>query len=339
MVLKVCRSTMMSFSKLLELIVYKIEYDVRSVYFCNHMMSLANGLTIVECDFDMTKLYDAAVRHGLIDVYVAHEAINLAAYYFKNIDPDFKNDMEKFQKYPSHKENFDFARRATYDDMLAWEAEESRSPPLRRSPSIPRVKGTQDLVARNLFQDFLHSESLDDPYEFSETDFLENLYGPGVVALDVGVGTSQPYFWTQDGVMKLTNVDNYLHPKEGMLEDGESTSKKYCGTSVHPRHGRRVSQMKKSPRLNFGRRGSTFRKHKVCSFFSCLRKHKGEKRHESTFLKWFLVDGRLEVNVIALDAKIFTRNQTMIPRYMIRESLIHCSLWSRLHAMIKTFPC
>ncbi|GJW85592.1 hypothetical protein Tco_0158737 [Tanacetum coccineum] len=50
--------------------------------------SLEEGLTIVEGDGDMNKMYDMGEKYGLIDLYICHIPKNLAFYYYKNLTFD-----------------------------------------------------------------------------------------------------------------------------------------------------------------------------------------------------------------------------------------------------------
>ncbi|GJR63733.1 hypothetical protein Tco_1505895 [Tanacetum coccineum] len=63
--------------------------------------SLEEGLTILEGDGDMNKLYDIAEKYGLINLYIAHLPKNLTEYYFKKLTLD-ASDEEVKSKLKSH---------------------------------------------------------------------------------------------------------------------------------------------------------------------------------------------------------------------------------------------
>ncbi|GKB30826.1 hypothetical protein Tco_0870227, partial [Tanacetum coccineum] len=64
--LKLSKLTRMSFSKLLDMLSYKLECEICGVFYSTPRSSLEEGLTIVEDDFDMNKMYDM----GDEDVFV-----------------------------------------------------------------------------------------------------------------------------------------------------------------------------------------------------------------------------------------------------------------------------
>ncbi|GKD62535.1 hypothetical protein Tco_1300044 [Tanacetum coccineum] len=77
------------------MIVYKLECEIRGLFYCIPRNSLEIGLTIVEGDPDIKKMYDMAEMYGLINLYIAHVPKNLAAYYFRNLSfDDYHEDIQ-----------------------------------------------------------------------------------------------------------------------------------------------------------------------------------------------------------------------------------------------------
>ncbi|GJY40749.1 hypothetical protein Tco_0428019 [Tanacetum coccineum] len=99
--LKLSKSNMMIFSKMLDMLSYKLEYEIWGIFVCSPRCSLEEGLTIAEGDGDMNKLYDIAEKYGLINLYIAHIPKNLAEYYYKNLTLDV-SDEEVKSKLKSH---------------------------------------------------------------------------------------------------------------------------------------------------------------------------------------------------------------------------------------------
>ncbi|GJS50148.1 hypothetical protein Tco_0600269, partial [Tanacetum coccineum] len=86
--LKLSNSNRMTYSEILDMLVYKLECEIRALFYSIPRNSLETGLTIVECDNDVKKMYDTAELYGLINLYISHFPRNLASYYFKNLTFD-----------------------------------------------------------------------------------------------------------------------------------------------------------------------------------------------------------------------------------------------------------
>ncbi|GJZ46477.1 phospholipase-like protein [Tanacetum coccineum] len=86
--LKLSKLIRMSFSKLLDMLSYKLECEIWGIFYSTPRSSLEEGLTIVEDDFDMNKMYDMGEKYGLINLYIAHLPKKLAKYYYKNLSFD-----------------------------------------------------------------------------------------------------------------------------------------------------------------------------------------------------------------------------------------------------------
>ncbi|GKE24232.1 hypothetical protein Tco_1435744 [Tanacetum coccineum] len=65
---------------------YPLRYDYGKILTIK--CSLEEGLTIVEGDGDMNRMYDMGEKYGLIDLYICHIPKNLASYYYKNLTFD-----------------------------------------------------------------------------------------------------------------------------------------------------------------------------------------------------------------------------------------------------------
>ncbi|GKD39392.1 hypothetical protein Tco_1259599, partial [Tanacetum coccineum] len=90
--LKLSKSNKMIFSKMLDMLSYKLECEIWGIFVCSPRCSLEEGLTILEGDGDMNKLYDIAKKYGLINLYIAHLPKNLAEYYFEILTLDASDE-------------------------------------------------------------------------------------------------------------------------------------------------------------------------------------------------------------------------------------------------------
>ncbi|GJW70399.1 hypothetical protein Tco_0127316 [Tanacetum coccineum] len=193
--LKLSNSNRMSFSQMLDMIVYKLECEIRGLFYCIPRNSLEIGLTIVEGDPDIKKMYDMAEMYGLINLYIAHLPRNLAAYYFRNLSfDDYHGDIQS--KLKSHEKLKMDAASMTFDEVVAWEKEESIFPLLRTPPLKPRKIGIQFPV-KNLYADFLHADCVDDHFDPLDYWKYEDMYGGG--CFDVG-GSFKVFDWIDEHV-------------------------------------------------------------------------------------------------------------------------------------------
>ncbi|GJZ35946.1 hypothetical protein Tco_0581763, partial [Tanacetum coccineum] len=82
--------------------------------------SLEIGLTIVEGDPDIKKMYDMAELCGLINLYIGHVPKTLAAYYFKNLSfDDYHGEIQS--KLKSHEKLKMDADSMKCDELVSWE--------------------------------------------------------------------------------------------------------------------------------------------------------------------------------------------------------------------------
>ncbi|GJY69509.1 hypothetical protein Tco_0472491 [Tanacetum coccineum] len=125
--LKLSKLIRMSFSKLLDMLSYKLECEIWGIFYSTPRSSLEEGLTIVEDDFDMNKMYDMGEKYGLINLYIAHFPKNLAEYYYKNLSFDAA-DEDVFCKIKTHEKMMQNAGLMSPEELIAWEKEEAGSP-------------------------------------------------------------------------------------------------------------------------------------------------------------------------------------------------------------------
>ncbi|GJX71552.1 hypothetical protein Tco_0308723 [Tanacetum coccineum] len=87
-------------------------------------IQIEEGLTIVEGDGDMNKLYDIAEKYSLINLYIAHLPKNLAEYYCKNMTLD-ASDKEVKSKLKSHEKRKLDACFMSHHELIEWEQQEA----------------------------------------------------------------------------------------------------------------------------------------------------------------------------------------------------------------------
>lgn len=87
--LKLPRSCRLSYLEICDLLLKNIKEDIWAWFYCRHGCSLEEGLTIVESDNDVKKMFELADIHGVIELYVSAvpQAI-LVDYYYKNLPFD-----------------------------------------------------------------------------------------------------------------------------------------------------------------------------------------------------------------------------------------------------------
>ncbi|GKA19850.1 hypothetical protein Tco_0699765 [Tanacetum coccineum] len=117
----------MSFSKLLDMLSYKLECEIWGIFYSTPRSSLEEGLTIVEDDFDMNKMYYMGEKYGLINLYIAHFPKQLAEYYYNNLSFDAA-DEDVFRKIKTHEKMMQNAGLMSPEELITWEKEEAGSP-------------------------------------------------------------------------------------------------------------------------------------------------------------------------------------------------------------------
>ncbi|GJX00887.1 hypothetical protein Tco_0184800 [Tanacetum coccineum] len=172
----------MLFSKMLDMLSYKLECQIWAIFVCSPRCSLGEGLTIIEDDGDMKKLYAIAEKYGLVNLYIAHIPENLAEYYFKILTLD-ASDEEVKSKVKSHEKRKLDASAMSPQELVEWAEQEAGSPYLRTPPIKPRRKGIE-FPCKNLFGDFLHCDSVADEIVLHDNWKYEGLSVDGPI--DVG---------------------------------------------------------------------------------------------------------------------------------------------------------
>ncbi|GJX95976.1 hypothetical protein Tco_0351774 [Tanacetum coccineum] len=104
--------------------VFKVNYDG---LFIELPLSQEIGLTIIEGDHDMKKMYDMAELYGLINLYIVHLPRSSASYYHKNLSFDASDEDMKY-KLKSHEKLKMDASSMSFDEIVSWEKEEFHSP-------------------------------------------------------------------------------------------------------------------------------------------------------------------------------------------------------------------
>ncbi|GJS42350.1 hypothetical protein Tco_0567393 [Tanacetum coccineum] len=162
--LKLSNSNRISFSQMLDMIVYKLKCEIRSLFYCIPKNSLEMGLTIIEGDPDIKKMYDMAKMYGLINLYIVHLPRNLAAFYIRNLSfDDYHGDIQF--KLKSHEKLKMDGATMTFDE--------------------------------NLYADFLHADCVDDHFDPLDYWKYEDVYGGG--CFDVG-GSFKVFDWIDEHV-------------------------------------------------------------------------------------------------------------------------------------------
>nr|GEY68882.1 hypothetical protein [Tanacetum cinerariifolium] len=67
-------SKRMTYSEILDMIVYKLECEIRALFYSIPRNNLETGLTIVECDNDVNKMYDTAEFYGKLALMTIDES-------------------------------------------------------------------------------------------------------------------------------------------------------------------------------------------------------------------------------------------------------------------------
>nr|GEU91538.1 hypothetical protein [Tanacetum cinerariifolium] len=119
-----------------DILLEKIEEDIWKWFYCKHKRSLEEGLTLVENDKDIDKMFEVASYHGTIDLYIFHTPqVYLVDYYLKNVTFD-DSDEEVTSIYRSHENAKKNVDTMLFEELVPWEKEEVESPSVLRSPHV-----------------------------------------------------------------------------------------------------------------------------------------------------------------------------------------------------------
>ncbi|GJR30962.1 hypothetical protein Tco_1107194 [Tanacetum coccineum] len=254
-----------SYSEMLDMIVYKLECEIRGLFYCIPRNSLEIGLTIIEGDPDIKKIYDMAEMYGLINLYNAHVPKNLATYYFRNLSfDDYHRDIQP--KLKSHEKLKMDAASMTFDELVAWEKEESLSPLLRTPPLKPRRIGIEFPV-KNLYAEFFHADYVDDHFDPLDYWKYEDMYGGG--CFDVS-GDFKGFDWIDEPV----GSDDYSFP--GKSKDEFSNEVILDDVVFSPATTLSLLLKRKGKsRVKFTRMGAIIKRSKMLSLRKSLRSNYG----------------------------------------------------------------
>ncbi|GJS13066.1 hypothetical protein Tco_0407538 [Tanacetum coccineum] len=191
--------------------------EVEDVGLVKCRCSLEEGLTIVEGDGDMNKLYDIAEKYGLINLYIAHLPKNLAEYYYKNLTLDASDEEVKSKQKSYEKRKLDACFMSPHE-LVECEQQEAGSPYLRTPPLNPRRKGIE-FPCKNLFRDFLHCDSVADEVVLHDNWQYKGLALDGYI--DVG-GSGKHCDLEHENVVdnghSLLNMDKEIFSNNFVLE-------------------------------------------------------------------------------------------------------------------------
>ncbi|GKD00899.1 hypothetical protein Tco_1171173, partial [Tanacetum coccineum] len=187
--LKISKVNKFSYKQFCDLLTEKVEQDIWHWFYCKPDCSLEKGLTIVENDRDVKKMYEMANLHGLLGVYVSHiPQLEVTDYYLKNLCVD-ESDAEVTSQLRSHQKIKKEIDSYSLEEMIAWEQKESQSPCYLISPNP--LKPTRlgiDLKGKSLLDDFefvegegLGSSSSNFPGETKIANFMKLFFNQQIV--------------------------------------------------------------------------------------------------------------------------------------------------------------
>ncbi|GJY59132.1 hypothetical protein Tco_0459024 [Tanacetum coccineum] len=142
--LKLSNSNRMTYSEILDMLVYKLECEIRALFYS-----------------------------------IPRNSLETASYYFKNLTfneahGDIQSKVTSHEKLKSHGN----LALMTFDESLSWEKEQSISPLLRTPPLKKRRKGIA-FQGKNLYADFLHADRVDDHFDVLDHWSYKDVYGGG----------------------------------------------------------------------------------------------------------------------------------------------------------------
>ncbi|PWA64836.1 transposase, MuDR, MULE transposase domain protein [Artemisia annua] len=225
---------------------------------------LEMGLTIVETDNDVNRMYEMAEMYGSMELYISHDPqLPLVKWYYKNLCL-VKTDENEKAMLNSHKKRFEEWQTMTLDTLVAWEEKEKQSPYLR-SPPLRRTNANMEFKGKVLcYDDTLEDMDgiggkknvndgvLADSYE---KDLASAVDAVGVVLLDNGV----PFYDRLMGA-SANNVDT----DHGLLDEGGSSAKKRRGLGKS-KLGKYQNKRVGLKRSNVGKVTGGVRKNRECA--------------------------------------------------------------------------
>ncbi|PWA66272.1 transposase, MuDR, MULE transposase domain protein [Artemisia annua] len=260
----VSRSNRLSFNELCDLLVLKTEEEIWSWFYCSPTNKLEMGLTIVETDNDVKRMYEMAEMYGSLELYISHDPqLALVKWYYKNLCL-VKTDENEKAMLNSHKKRLEEWQTMTLDTLVAWEEKEKQSPHLR-SPPLRRTNATMEFKGKV----FCYDDTLEDVdgiggkknvndgvlADSYEKDLASAVDAMGVVLLDNGV----PFYDRGMGA-SVDNVDT----DHGLIDEGGSSAKKRRGLGKS-KLGKYRNKRVGLKRSNVGKVTGGVRKNRECA--------------------------------------------------------------------------
>ncbi|GJZ59174.1 hypothetical protein Tco_0614990 [Tanacetum coccineum] len=187
--LKLSKVNKLSYKQFCDLLLEKVKQDIWHWFYCKPDCSLEEGLTIMENDRDVKKMYEMANLHGLLEVYVSHSAQLLVTdYYLKNlcVNESYDEVTSQLRSHQKIKKDIDSY---SLEEMIAWEQKESQSPCYLISPNPLKPKRLGiDLKEKSLLDDFesiegegMGSSSSNFPGETKIANFMKLFFNQHIV--------------------------------------------------------------------------------------------------------------------------------------------------------------
>ncbi|GJU74414.1 hypothetical protein Tco_1265819 [Tanacetum coccineum] len=127
--LRLPMSKRLSFKEMNDLLLDKTKEDIWKWFYCKPKCTLEEGLTIVENDRDIEKMFEVVNLQGALNLYVCPiPQVCLIEYYFKNLDVVFESDEEVTSIYKGHEKAKNDASTMSFEEIVAWGKEELQSP-------------------------------------------------------------------------------------------------------------------------------------------------------------------------------------------------------------------
>ncbi|GJR77223.1 hypothetical protein Tco_0089588 [Tanacetum coccineum] len=144
----------MSYKETSDLLLDKTKDDIWKWFNCKPKCCLEKGLTLVENDMDMEKIFQLANLHRTLDVYIGHiPQVTLVDYYLKNLCV-VESDEEVTSIYRSHEKAKKDVDTMSLEELIAWEQEEAKSPSYLRLPHVWQRTSDINSKGKVLLDDF-----------------------------------------------------------------------------------------------------------------------------------------------------------------------------------------
>nr|GEX95538.1 transposase, MuDR, MULE transposase domain protein [Tanacetum cinerariifolium] len=131
-----------------------VKHDVWHWFYCKPDCILEEGLTNVENDKDVKKMYEMANLHDLLEVYIAYiPQVPLIDFYLNNLCVD-ESDKEVTSKLRTHKKKKKDFDSMSLEEMISWQQEEAQSPCYLRSPHLKPKSSVTKFKGKALLDNF-----------------------------------------------------------------------------------------------------------------------------------------------------------------------------------------